>query len=307
LEEEQSDLMCFVYSHRHADVPRSLPGAIVSAFADLAIEGRPNILSQENINWEIIYQTAELARKPETPEIRYELGSRDFLETHDFRMPAADIIRQRRSATDFNSDRSIPKDHFLAMLDKTICRNDCAPFDVQLMAPVVNLLLFVHNVTALDPGLYFFFRNDEDLDAIKGGFHSDFLWEQVLEGLSLYLLKRGNFRQGAMEVSCHQEIAGYSAFSVGMIAKFFEIINKDPYRYRHLFWETGMIGQVLYLEAEAHGARGTGIGCFFDDAVHDILGLKDNTWQSLYHFTVGIPLADPRLTTHGAYHHLQRS
>ena len=44
-----------------------------------------------------------------------------------------------------------------------------------------------------------------------------------------------------------------------------------------------MVGQVLYLEAEAQGARGTGIGCFFDDAVHDILGLKDNTYQSLYH------------------------
>jgi len=26
-----------------------------------------------------------------------------------------------------------------------------------------------------------------------------------------------------------------------------------------------MIGQVLYLEAEAQGVRATGIGCFFDD------------------------------------------
>ena len=34
-----------------------------------------------------------------------------------------------------------------------------------------------------------------------------------------------------------------------------------------------MIGQVLYLEAEAAGARGTGIGCFYDDAVHELLGL----------------------------------
>ena len=33
-----------------------------------------------------------------------------------------------------------------------------------------------------------------------------------------------------------------------------------------------MIGQVLYLEAEAAGARATGIGCFYDDAVHDCWG-----------------------------------
>jgi hypothetical protein len=66
-----------------------------------------------------------------------------------------------------------------------------------------------------------------------------------------------------------------------------------------------MIGQVLYLEAEAHGVRGTGIGCFFDDAVHDMLGFSDNRFQSLYHFTIGKPVEDSRLTTYPPYHHLK--
>ena len=58
-----------------------------------------------------------------------------------------------------------------------------------------------------------------------------------------------------------------------------------------------MIGQVLYLEAEAAGVRGTGIGCFFDDAVHEVFGLHGRAYQSLYHFTVGSPVEDTRLTT----------
>ncbi len=66
-----------------------------------------------------------------------------------------------------------------------------------------------------------------------------------------------------------------------------------------------MVGQVLYLEAEAHGVRGTGIGCLFDDAVHDMLGFKDNRYQSLYHFTIGLPVDDSRLTTYPPYHHLK--
>jgi len=57
---------------------------------------------------------------------------------------------------------------------------------------------------------------------------------------------------------------------------------------------------------EAHGIRGTGIGCFFDDAVHEILGFTDNQYQSLYHFTIGKPAEDPRLTTYPPYHHLSR-
>ena len=35
------------------------------------------------------------------------------------------------------------------------------------------------------------------------------------------------------------------------------------------------MGQLLYLEAEAAGLRGTGIGCFFDDEVHRAIGLVD--------------------------------
>ncbi len=66
-----------------------------------------------------------------------------------------------------------------------------------------------------------------------------------------------------------------------------------------------MIGQVLYLEAEAHSLRGTGIGCFFDDLVHQILGFSDNSYQDLYHFTIGGAIEDTRLATLPPYHHLK--
>ena len=91
------------------------------------------------------------------------------------------------------------------------------------------------------------------------------------------------------------------------MSRFREELETAPCRYRHLFWETGMIGQVLYLEAEAQGVRATGIGCFFDDPVHELLGLADDTFQSLYHFTVGGPREDGRLATRDAYHHLEAS
>jgi hypothetical protein len=71
--------------------------------------------------------------------------------------------------------------------------------------------------------------------------------------------------------------------------------------YPRVFWETGVVGQVLYLEAHAFGISATGIGCYFDDAVHDILGLKGTEFQSLYHFTVGIPVIDKRILSLPAY------
>jgi hypothetical protein len=70
---------------------------------------------------------------------------------------------------------------------------------------------------------------------------------------------------------------------------------------RNLFWEAGLLGQVLYLEAEEAGIRATGIGCYFDDPVHEVFGITSHDWQSLYLFTVGGPVEDTRLTTLPAY------
>ncbi len=50
--------------------------------------------------------------------------------------------------------------------------------------------------------------------------------------------------------------------------------------YRNLFWEAGMVGQVLYLEAEEAGIRSTGIGCYFDDLMHEVFGISSREWQS---------------------------
>ena len=82
-----------------------------------------------------------------------------------------------------------------------------------------------------------------------------------------------------------------------MLAEFETSIQQDAWRYRQLHWEAGLLGQVLYLEAETLALRGTGIGCFLDDAFHELLGLRSRQFQSLYHFTVGLPLADTRITT----------
>ncbi len=116
---------------------------------------------------------------------------------------------------------------------------------------------------------------------------------------------RGDLRRTAQIVSCHQEIASDGAFSLGMIADFTQTIRgKGAWWYRRLFWEAGVLGQVLYLEAEAAGVRSTGIGCYFDDAFHELLGLTGDEFQDLYHFTVGRSVEDQRLMTIPPYAHL---
>jgi hypothetical protein len=115
-----------------------------------------------------------------------------------------------------------------------------------------------------------------------------------------------NTENAARTLSCHQDIAADGMFSLGMLAEYEASLVAGPWRYRELFWEAGVLGQVLYLEAEAAGFAGTGIGCYFDDAVHEVFGIQGDVLQSMYHFTVGQALTDTRLQTWPAYAHLAR-
>jgi len=118
----------------------------------------------------------------------------------------------------------------------------------------------------------------------------------------LFLLLPMDVKWAGKRVSCDQDIAGDGYFSLGMIARFEPALQEHgEWMYRRLFWECGLIGQVLYLEAEAAGGRATGIGCFYDDAVHEVLGLEGIAWQSLYHFSMGMPVEDTRLTSEAGY------
>ena len=169
-------------------------------------------------------------------------------------------------------------------------------------SPRIHFVLFVHRVDDVAPGVYLLARDPRALATLQAACRRDFSWERAHDDLPFVRLARGDARSLAARLSCDQEIAADGFFSLGMIAEF--DASLDAYGasfYRNLFWESGLVGQVLYLEAEAIGARATGIGCFYDDPVHDVLGLEGHAFQSLYHFTVGVPVEDTRLTTDTGY------
>lgn len=167
--------------------------------------------------------------------------------------------------------------------------------------PRVHLFVFVHRVTDLASGLYALVRDEGSLEGVTS---AAFRWERVEPDLPLFLLRAGDERGMAQSICCGQEIAGDGAFSLGMVTDLVGNVESvgAPF-YRRLHWEAGAVGQVLYLEAEASGVRGTGIGCFFDDAMHHTLGLAPG-WRTIYQFTVGTPADDERLRTVAPYAHL---
>ena len=281
--------------------------------------GRANALSTSHVPWEVIDDVAEATQKPTTPPSDVvALSPQHSLPPLssggvDRGMRAATLIRQRRSALDYDGATSIDAAVFYSMLDRLLPRPGVPPWDALPWEPLVHAGIFVHRVRGLEPGLYLFERSDAAHERLRAAMQPAFLWQKPAgcpDHLRFHLLMDADLREVSRIVSCHQAIASDGVFSLGMIADFAEPAReRGAFWYRRLFWEAGVLGHVLYLEAEALNRpdaplRATGIGCYFDDVFHDLFELTGDDFQSLYHFTVGGHVEDTRITTLPPYAHL---
>jgi SagB-type dehydrogenase family enzyme len=290
-----------------------VPAAIVNADDQLSgatatgrWHGRASQLSEDHVQWTFIDEIADATSDPgqvafapraTAPKAAFALRASPL----EHRGVSKDVILKRRSAVAFDGQSSTTRKTFLSLLAAAM-PSAGQPFDALWWTPRIHLALFVHRVTGVEPGLYMLIRDEADVEPLRGAAERDFLWERADAALPLYLLARGDCRRLAGRLSCDQEIAADGFFSLGMIARFDASLDEfGPGFYRHLFWESGAVGQALYLAAEAAAARATGIGCFYDDPVHEALGLRGHAFQSLYHFTIGIPVDDARLTSEPGY------
>ena len=286
-------------------------------------KGTANRLSTDDpVDWDIINDAQEASWKSTQESKTLSFSSSSATQKpqreDESKALAGQIIHQRRSAVSFDGHTSLSVDRFYTMLLRTMPHSQLPvserpmPWDVLPWNPTIHLALFVHRIDGLPSGMYWLNRHprERQVTELQVNMHEQFAWtvpENCPAQLPLYLLEEGDARNLAMQLSCGQEIASDSAFALGMIAEFDQSLETHgPWFYKRLFWEAGLIGQVLYLEAEAAGIRSTGIGCFFDDPVHRVLGFHPQTkYQSLYHFTVGGPTDDGRLTTLPPYSHSQ--
>lgn len=307
------------FSPEEAETPEALlwvgPGEppaaaqVLSCLTGVKWSGRANELSLEHLDWPAISEVAAATSKPVGVDVLPASSKPLPALTRASSAPASLLIRQRRSAQAFDGITSITAHRFYRMLDALLPRADQPPWSLLPDVPCVHPVLFVHRVEGLDPGIYCLPRTSAALPELRAAMRPDWLWTEVpgCPGhLPLYLLATLDVRQFAATASCHQAIAADSAFSLAMLARFDDINLARPWLYRERFWEAGMIGQVLYLEAETSGLQGTGIGCYFDDVVHRALGLDTERFQDIYHFTVGKAVVDERIGSEAGYAHLDR-
>ncbi|MHB8101755.1 MAG: SagB/ThcOx family dehydrogenase [Methanosarcina sp.] len=316
-EKEEPACLLAVYPAGETCTAGKVSSTAVSAFKNISWEGVPNTLSPRQVEWVGIEKAASASRKGETDYLEKKqelkpgiqavshLTVKDYNALSDLEMPPLRrVIRGRRSAIEMDNSAYMEKETFYEILQKTLPENNPI-FNTLAFGSFTHLLLFVNRVKDLLPGLYIFLRKPAEKERFKAAIRPDFLWdkpENCPPGLEFYLLMEETFYDFAAQLSCGQRKAADACFTVCMLSEFEEPLNKFGFWiYPYLFWECGILGQLLYLEAEANGLKGCGIGCFFDEPLHEAIGLKGLEYQDLYHFVVGSPLQEIGVRTLPAY------
>ena len=166
-------------------------------------------------------------------------------------------IRNRRSAQRF-ADRKLPRDVLDWILDAAVGH------PALTRALNVELLLAVHRVAALEPGLYRY----------QAG------------SARLVSLRKADLRESLVRSCLGQDKAGACAvafFVVGNLRPAIEALGERGYR--DLLIEAGGIGQRIYLAAEAAGLAARNLAAFRDDDLNGLLDL-DRRERAVLHLTL---------------------
>ena len=306
-ETEQADCLIAITQKNSKHPILSLPDQVIQQIALSDWQGEASILSSGSISWDAIDTVAIACKKPATDlaELGKVITQEKTVQHYYSTLKAHPLIRQRRSAVAMDRQTTIQAEQFYHLLSRLLPEQVETPFKLFISSTSIQLIFFVHRVDGIKPGVYCLIRDPETLSELKLLMNEEFVWKKIKtcsEKLPLFCLVEGDARSLSQQLSCQQEIAADGCFSLVMLSRFEKPLQKTgAWLYPQLYWECGMIGQILYLEAEAMNIQGTGIGCFFDDPVHEFLGLKDMSFQILYHFTIGGAVHDDRILTLPAY------
>jgi SagB-type dehydrogenase family enzyme len=197
----------------------------------------------------------ETVRLPRLPE---EEQPKDTIEQ---------VILRRGSTRTFDNAASITLAQLSTILDYAT-RGLPADFLEPRGAQLNDLYLIVHSVQGLNPGAYFFGREQN----------------------TLQLLKSGEFRSEAHHLGLEQELPADACVDIFFLADLERILERYGNRgYRAVQLEAGAIGGRIYLAAYAQHLGATGL-TFFDDDVVNFFSPHAKDKSAIFLLALGKPL-----------------
>lgn len=260
------------------------PQPLLQEHARLGWEGKATRLSTTWTPWPLVDEAQQATRKrKETATIvEGETAIWPPLELRPHSEPFTALLdpRARRGASG-----TLDRDAVWRLLDALLPREDIAPWRAWPWRPMVHPLVSIYDIDGIPSGVYRFART------AKGAKSSTSRTPKPrLNGAPAHLEVRAVEHPGSCPITAAvideppQTVRG-CAFS--LMVPFDEVLQRGAWWYRAMHWEAGMVAYALELQAIQEGLRFAMAPSFFDDMLHDNIGIKGTQVQSLCQLFVG--------------------
>ncbi|HXG67514.1 MAG TPA: SagB family peptide dehydrogenase [Blastocatellia bacterium] len=255
----------------------SVKAASVADLPELNLQTIP--LSAAQVDYPLIHQmhhASELANQEEARAWRgVSMEKETPAETGEViplaiaeRLPGNSLeeVIQRRASTRRFARKPLPFADLSSMLDRAT-RGIPADFLHPAGAQWNDIYLIVNRVEGLEPGAYFYRRQDRALERLKSG----------------------DFSQKATYLALEQELAGDASATLFFMADLEDMLKRFGNRgYRAAQMEAGIIGGKVYLATYALSRGATGL-TFYDDDVTEFFSPHAAGKSCIFVTSVGIP------------------
>lgn len=162
--------------------------ALVHAVTEGRWSGHASQLSEDHVTWSFIDEVAKATEQPVRTEIvASTISPRDGAASRGPAVDARALVLQRRSAVAFDGRGTLDRATFLGMLARVL-PDAAPPWDSAWWTPRVHLVLFVHRVDDVAPGVYMLVRDPQALDRLRAACRQGIAWERADEVMPLWRL-----------------------------------------------------------------------------------------------------------------------
>lgn len=162
------------------------------------------------------------------------------------------------------------------------------PLSLEMLSSLLRASFSGYRADYLPPGMPAILKGELIVHRVEG--FTQGLYSLGAEDLSLEFLEEGDLSRSVISACMGQTFCGEASLVLALVADLKRLRAPFGERgYRYALLEAGLLGQRVYLAAEALGLGACGVGAFYDREVAELLRLGKGE-VPLYLLTVGPPV-----------------
>lgn len=204
------------------------------------------------------------------------------------------ILERRRvqsfeQSTQFDKTYIMPYETFEQILQSLVTTLLHLRYEWLPWRESLQFAIFIHRVAGIKPGLYVLFLNDKQMTSFRSQCKIKFKWKETIPRYRLFLLYEAPLDEMISDICIADPFIKDSCLTMSFVTSFKPFISTyGVSMYQRLFWEAGLVAELIRLECRLEKLDTVGHPFFYEQLFERIMGISHyEEYMNTYHLSIG--------------------